>query len=391
MCFCNHNALLLLKIKAMNLSRYIVLLAVMAFVSCKKTVETPAVKVENSVEYANGLQINNYSDFTVVKITKPWPNATKTYTYVCANSSKNLPDSLVQYPFIQTPVKSLVATSTTHISSIVALNETDKLVGFPNLNYVSSPVVRQLIDAGKIKELSDKENLNFEKTVDLQPQLIIGLSMDSETAKFNQFEKAGIPVMYNADWVETSPLGKAEWVKFFGVLFDKQQQAAEYFKNIVTEYNNAKNVVKNVPNKPTVLSGSVFQDVWYVPQGESWMAAFIKDAGGKYLWDNSKGTGSLSLSFEAVFEKAVNAEIWIGPGEFTTYSQMLVSNRHYGKFAAFQNKKIYSYSIKKGTTGGLIFYEDAPNRPDLVLKDLISILHPQVLPNYKPVFIEALK
>src|SRR5690606_1736605 len=108
----------------------------------------------------------------------------------------------------------------------------------------SSADVRQKIDAGKIEELSDKQNLNFEKTVDMQPQIIIGLSMDSETAKFNQFEKAGIPVIYNADWVETSPLGKAEWVKFFGVLFDQQQKANDYFNNIVTEYNNAKKLVE---------------------------------------------------------------------------------------------------------------------------------------------------
>ncbi len=375
----------------MNLSKYVLLSVFIAFVSCKKAPETTTEKVENSIEFANGLEIHNYTDFTIINVTKPWPNATKTFTYVCAKSNKNLPDSLAKYTFIQTPVKNLVATSTTHISSIVALNETDKLVGFPNLDYISSADVRQKIDAGKVKELSDKHNLNFEKTVDLQPQLIVGLSMDSETAKFNQFEKAGIPVLYNADWVETSPLGKAEWVKFFGVLFDKQQEANEYFNNIATEYSNVKKLVENIKYKPTVLSGAIFQDVWYVPQGESWMAAFIKDAGGNYLWADTQGTGSLSLSFEAVFDKAMNGDIWIGPGEFTTFDQMVAANKHYVKFAAYQNKKIYSYSTKKGPTGGVIFYEDAPNRPDLVLKDLISILHPNVLKNYKPTFIEALK
>lgn len=375
----------------MNVSKYALLTAFIAFVSCKKTVETTTKKAENSIEYANGLEINNYKDFTIIKVTKPWPNATKTYTYVCAKSNKKVPDSLSNYTFIQIPIKSFVVTSTTHISSIVSLDETDKLIGFPNLDYISSSAIRKRISDGKIHELSDSESLNFEKTIDLQPQLIVGLSMDNETAKFNQFEKAGIPVIYNADWVETSPLGKAEWVKFFGVLFDKQQKANEYFSNIVTEYNNTKMLVKNLKNKPTVLSGAIFQDVWYVPQGESWMAAFINDAGGNYLWNDTKGTGSLSLSFEAVFEKAMKGDVWIGPGEFITLDQMEAANKHYTKFAAFQNKKIYSYSTKKGPTGGVIFYEDAPNRPDLVLKDLISILHPNVLTNYKPVFIEAIK
>src|SRR5690606_2826394 len=147
----------------------------------------------------------------------------------------------------------LVATSTTHIPSLVALNETDKLIGFPNLEYISSEIVRKSIDLGNVKELSDNESLNFEKTIDLQPQIIIGLSMDSETSKFNQFEKAGIPVIYNADWVETSPLGKAEWIKFFGVLFDKQEQATDYFNNIVKEYDKAKQQVKSVKHRPSVL------------------------------------------------------------------------------------------------------------------------------------------
>lgn len=375
----------------MNVLKYVLLTVFIAFVSCKEATETTTEKVENSIEFANGLEIHNYNDFTVMKVTKPWPNATKTYTYVCSKSNRNIPDSLSKYTFIQVPVKNMVVTSTTHISSVVALNHSDKLVGFPNLDYISSDIVRKKIDQGAIQELSDKESLNFEKTVDLQPQLIVGLSMDSETSKFNQFEKAGIPVMYNADWVETSPLGKAEWVKFFGVLFNEQQKANEYFNNIATEYNNAKKLVKNTRKKPTVLSGAIFQDVWYVPQGNSWMAQFINDAGGNYLWSDTKGTGSLSLSFEAVLDKAMNADFWIGPGEFTTFDQMMATNKHYGKFAAYQNKKIFSYSIKKGPTGGIIFYEDAPNRPDLVLKDLILILHPELLPKYQPVFIESLK
>ncbi|SEH93226.1 iron complex transport system substrate-binding protein [Paenimyroides aquimaris] len=375
----------------MNLSKYILFTAFFICLGCKKTTETTTVKVKNSIEYANGLEIHNYDGFTVMKITKPWPDATKTYTYICAKSNENLPDSLYKYTFIQIPVSNLVATSTTHIPSLVALNETDKLIGFPHLEYISSEIVRKSIDLGHVKELSDNESLNFEKTIDLQPQVIIGLSMDSETSKFNQFEKAGIPVIYNADWVETSPLGKAEWIKFFGVLFNKQEQATDYFNSIVKEYEKAKKQVENVQYRPSVLSGSVFQDVWYMPQGGSWMAQFINDAGGNYLWSDTQGTGSLSLSFETVFEKAMDADFWIGPGEFNSFDQMLAANKHYGQFKAFQQKQVYSYSMKKGATGGLIFYEEASNRPDLVLKDLISIFHPNALPDYQPTFIEPLK
>ncbi|HUH25094.1 MAG TPA: ABC transporter substrate-binding protein [Flavobacterium sp.] len=371
----------------MKLASSILLLFVCLFSSCKKSENNKATIKNNEIAFADGLEIYKYQDFTVMKITKPWPEATKTFTYVCANSKEHIPDSLAQYTFIQTPVQNLVVTSTTHISSIVTLNEHNRLIGFPHLEFISSPVVRTMIQEKKIQELSDQESLNFEKTVDLHPKLIVGLSMDSETSKFNQFEKAGIPVLYNADWVEKNPLGKAEWIKFFGVLFDKQEEANTFFQKIVSEYQHVKSLVASVDKKPTVLSGSIFQDVWYAPQGESWMATFIKDAQGNYLWKDSKGTGSLSLSLEAVLEKGISAEIWIGPGQFTSYQEMEAANKHYSQFKAFQNQKIYSYSLKKGATGGVVFYEDAPNRPDLVLKDLIHLLHPHILPNYQPTFI----
>lgn len=375
----------------MKKAGYLLFAILLSFVGCKKVEETKTVSKSSEIQFAEGLEITNYNDFTVMKITKPWPEATKTFTYVCAASSKNIPDSLAKYTFIQTPVQNLIVTSTTHISSLVALNQHDKLMGFPNRDYISSPVVRTMIKEGKIAELGDQQSLNFEKTIDLQPQLIVGLSMDSETSKFNQFEKAGIPVLYNADWVETTPLGKAEWVKFFGVLFDQQEKANSYFQEIVSEYNYAKKMVSEIKDRPTVLSGSIFQDVWYAPQGESWMAVFIKDAQGDYVWKDTQGTGSLSLSLEAVLENGMEADVWIGPGQFTSYLEMTEANKHYEKFKAFQQKRIYSYSMKKGATGGVIFYEDAPNRPDLVLKDLIFILHPEVLPDYKPVFIETIR
>lgn len=370
---------------------YCIVFFVLFFVGCKKNEETKVVKAHNEVSFANGLEIHNYGTFTVMKVTKPWPEATKGFTYVCANSKENIPDSLQQFTFIKTPMQNVVVTSTTHISSIVSLSESDKIKGFPNLNYISSPIVRNLIDNGKIKELNDNESLNFEKTIDLKPDVIVGLSINNETAKFNQFEKAGIPVLYNADWVENSPLGKAEWIKFFGVLFNKQKEATAFFDNIVKEYNNAKSAVAHVSDVPTVLSGAIFQDVWYAPQGESWMADFITDAKGQYIWKDSKGTGSLSLSLESVLDKGIQADVWIGPGQFTSYAEMLAANQHYKQFEAFKQKSIFSYSLKKGTTGGIIFYEDATNRPDLVLKDLISILHPTVLKGYQPTFIAPLQ
>ena len=143
--------------------------------------------------------------------------------------------------------------------------------------------------------------------------------------------------------------------------------------------------------KPTVLAGDIFEDKWFLPQGKSWAATFLKDAKGNYLWSQTKGTGSLGLSFETVLEQGKNADIWITSGQFSTLEEMIHSNPHYNQFKAFKNKNVYSFNSKKGEKGGVLYYELAPNRPDIVIKDIVKILHPNLLKNYKPYFFEKLK
>ena len=363
-------------------------------VSCKKETDIILQKAEiaqNEVTHAKGFSLRHYHNFTLLRVTKPWPEAKEAFTYVLAKDVKNVPDSLKSAIFIKIPLQKIVVTSTTHLPSLVNLQEEKSLIGFPGLDYISSPKIRAIIHKGMIKELRDNDNVNVEMTIDLQPQLIVGHSMEANNPKYTNLQKAGVPVIFNGDWVETTPLGKAEWIKFFGALYDKNAEATAYFKEIEKAYTEAKMLVKNEEVTPAVLSGAMYQDVWYAPQGESWMAQFVKDANGTYVWNDTKGTGSLSLSLEDVIEKAQQADYWIGPAQFTSYVELENANKHYTQFKAFKERKIYTYSAKKGEKGGVVFYEEAPNRPDLILKDLIFILHPQKLPGYTPYFIEPLQ
>jgi iron complex transport system substrate-binding protein len=274
---------------------------------------------------------------------------------------------------------------------LVLLNEEKTLVGFPKLDYISSPKVRALIDKNKIADLGNNQSLNNEQVLNLQPDVLIGYGLDSDNPVLYNLEKSGLKILFNGDWNEQSPLGKAEWIKFFGALYDKSIAADKIFSKIETDYKKTLNLVKNSTQKPTVLAGDIFEDKWYLPQGSSWGSQFINDAKGNYLWSHTKGTGSLALSFETVFEKAKNAEIWITSGQFSTLDQMKKANPHYTQFQAFKNKKVYSFNRKKGGKGGALYYELAPNRPDIVLKDMVKILHPDLLKNYKPYFFEQLK
>lgn len=302
-----------------------------------------------------------------------------------------MPDSLLSKNIIQVPIKTLIATSTTHLPSLEMLNFENALVGFPNLNYISSKKIRFRIKQNKVVELGSNQQINFEKTIQLKPSVIIGYGLDNNNTTLDNLIKSGLKVVLNGDWNEQSPLGKAEWIKLFGVLFNQSEKADSIFKTIENNYLNLKKRVQNIKTKPTVLAGALFENIWHVPQGESWGARFLADAGANYLWKNEKGTGGLPLSFEKVLEKAKNADFWIGPGQFTTLNQMISENNHYKEFRAFKEKKVFSYGLKKGETGGLIYFEEAPNRPDLVLKDLVTILHPNIFKNNNLYFFEKLK
>ena len=363
-----------------------------SLVECKnESKPNVIISAKNEVRYAKGFSIQNYDGYSVVTVKNPWPKATKTYTYILKEKKGIVPDSLKQNLIIPVPIKTIVVTSTTHIPSLELLDEVNTLIGFPHCDYISSEKVRARIDAGNIKELGNNQDLNTEVLLDMQPHVIIGYGIDNKNPTLDNLQKSGLKVMLNGDWNEENPLGKAEWIKFFGALYGKQKQATALFTKIEKDFLKTIKIAKMAKTTPSILAGDMFEDRWYLPRGTSWGSLLLKQANGNYLWQETSGTGSLSLSFETVFEKAKSADVWITSGQFSSLKEMTNSNPHYAEFNAFKNKNVYSFSGKKGKTGGILYYELAPNRPDLVLKDLVKILHPELLIGYKPFFFEKLK
>ena len=379
----------------MKIVKIIFFLGLLIIFSCKNKSEKPVEKIaetENKsiIKYAKGFEIKEFDGYKKLIIKSPYQNANQVFEYEIRE--KNTTEADYKNNTIEIPIKQIVVTSTTHIPMIELLKEETTIVGFPFAQYVSSEKTRALIDNGTIKEIGNKNDINTEILLDLQPELVVGYAVSSSNKIYNIIEKAGIPVIYNGDWLEETPLGRAEWIKFFGVLFDKEKQADSIFKVIETNYLEAKQLALKSETKPTVLSGAIMsKDIWNLPAGESFVATFLKDANVNYLWGETEGKGSLSLSFESVFDKGATADFWIAPGYFSSKEQLLNSNELYSKFSAFKNDKIYSPAIKTGKTGGVIYYELASTRPDLVLKDIIKIAHPELLQNYQFTFFEKMQ
>ena len=376
-----------------NINFIPVLIYILISISCKNEVIKVDIKhrFENNIKYANGFDIITKNGIKKLIIKSPYQNSKDVFEYQIKNKtvSKNINKNNL---IIEVPLTKIVVTSTTHIPMVELLNEEATVIGFPYSKYVSSEKTRQLIDSGNITEIGKENSLNTEILLDLEPEIVVGYSVSSADKSLTTIKKAGINVIYNGDWLEETPLGRAEWIKFFGVLFNKEKQADSIFKIIETNYLEAKKIALTAIKKPTILSGAIMsKDIWNLPAGNSFVAQFLKDANLDYLWKNSKGKGSLSLSFESVFDKGVNADFWIAPGYFSTKEQLLNSNQIYTKFKAFENGNIYTPSTKKGTTGGVIYYELAPTRPDLVLKDIIKITNTDLLPDYKMTFFQKMK
>ena len=362
------------------------------FIQCKKENKNEIKSaIKNEILFAKGLEIYKYSGFSIVKVTKPWPGATTDFTYILQEKNAVIPDSLKQFTIIPIPLQSVIVTSTTHIPALEMLGVENTLIGFPNTDYISSEKTRKLIDAGKIREVGTNETLNTEVLIEMSPDLIVSFGLNNSNPTIDNLQKSGLKVIYNGDWTEQSPLGKAEWIKFFGALYGLDAKANSIFTKIETEYTNTLALAKKAKTKPTVLCGAMYQEQWYVPQGDSWAALFLKDAQSNYLWSKSKGNGSLSLPFETVFNTAQNAAYWIAPGDFSSLKEMNESNPHYKEFSAFHNKKVFSYSVNKGAKGGIVYFELSPTRPDLVLKDLLKIFHPELLPSHQLFFFTNLE
>ena len=376
----------------------ILLFIFIGFLSCKNEQKELPLEFANGtsapLKYAKGFSVTQFKNYKVLEIKNPWPKSEKSYRYVLINKENAAKTTFMRDEFdgiITNPIERIVVTSTTHIPGLELLNEENTLVGFPGTKYVSSEKVRARIDNESIRELGKNEGINTEVLLELNPELVVAFGIDGNNKSLDNISKSGIPVVFNGDWVEESPLAKAEWIKFFGALYNKEKQADSIFNHIETEYLNAKKIAKNVAHKPTILSGAMHNDVWYLPNGTSTEAQLLRDANTHYLWEDTEGTGSLHLNFESVFMKAKNAEIWLSPSNYSSLESLKDSNEHNAEFDAFKNKNIYTANNTTGATGGVLYFEQGMSRPDLVLKDLIKICHPELQPNYDLYFFKPLK
>ena len=355
------------------------LLLLLLCVGCKTKDRSQSDKSGATVamRYAEQIQIDSCDGYWSVRVRNPWDSAKILHTYILVEQGRELPDNLPAGTLVRTPLRKSLIYSSVHCSLLVELDALDCIGGVCDLQYIYHPAVRTRCAEGGIVDAGNAMSPDLEKVIDLHPDAVL-LSPFENSGGYGRIEKLGIPIIECADYMETSPLGRAEWMRFFGLLFGRKQQADSLFAEVEKRYASLKALVDTVSVRPTVLSELRNGSAWYTPGGHSTIGRLYADAGAAYVWADDTRSGSVPLSFETVFDRGRNADFWLFKYNETvdkTLSSLRAEYAPYAGFRAFQTGRVFACN-----TGKVPFYEETPFRPDWLLKDLILVFHPECLP-----------
>lgn len=328
------------------------------------------------LQYARQLTIVRYPKYIVATVADPWHEGKTLHRYVLVADSidinnVNLPEGTV----VRTPVNRLVVFTTVHSSLLLTLGAGEAIKGVCDLRYIDIPWIQKQCQQGKIKNCGSGMAPDIEKIIETKPGAIL-ISPFENSGGYGKLEEVNIPLVECADYMESTPLGRAEWMRFFGLLTGHEQQADSLFNVVEARYNALRDKAQHTTSRPSVVMDKKNGSVWYVPGGESTLGRMIDDAGGAYAFASEKKGGSLSLPFESVLARAGQSDVWLfrysAPNPITS-SQLISEYEGYHQMKALQTHRAYGCNTMTS-----LFYEESPFRPDYLLNDIITILHPEL-------------
>lgn len=354
-----------------------------AVVSCGRGAGENNLPAEEGIRhknlYATGYSVTEFKEYTVVEIADPWKKGKVLQKYILVEKGKNLPDNLPKGTIIRTPVANAIMYTTIHVSIWEELGALDAIAGICEPEYLTSKAPKDLIAGGKIADCGKSASPNVETIMDIGGEIIIASPF--ENGGYGQAEKLGIPIFESSDYMENHPLGRVEWMKVFGLLSGKEELADSLFNSTVHRYNALKELACNTPQRPKLMAERKYGATWFTAGGASYMAVMYKDAGADYIFADNGETGSIPLSFEAVYEKGYDSDIWIFLHDnpyLNTYNDLKSEYTPYENFAPFKNRNIYVCNTVIAP-----YYEYIALHPDYVLADFVKMFHPQLMPEYE--------
>ena len=332
------------------------------------------------LHYSANLSLIDYEDYIVAQLRNPWDTAKILHTYVLVDKNQPLPQELPQGTLVRTPLSKAVIYSSVHCSLLKDFGALNSIGGVCDLKYIKLPEIEEGCRNGTIADVGDGMNPNIEKIIDLHPDAIL-LSPFENSGGYGRVEKLNVPIIECADYMETSSLGRAEWMRFYGLLFGKKTEADAMFAAVERNYKDLQELVKPISFAPSVMCDLKTSSTWYTPGGNSTIAKLYSDAGANYIFREDTHSGSLPYPFEVIFEKGQQTDFWLiryNQPVDKTYGELEKEFAPYAGFRAFKERNIYGCN-----TNRVPFYEETPFHPDWLLKDLIKIFHPSLLEGYE--------
>jgi len=369
----------------------ILLLFLFAFSACKKKLSpTPDASSYRDIpnKYAEGFSIREHDGYKEIVVFSPWKKNEIYARYYLVNAAKQKTPADGQK--ILVPITSIAATSVTHFEFLRLIGEINSISAVCSPRFIYNQQIVSRVKAGMIADIGDALNLNIEKTLMAKPSVIMMSGYNQNDSYSQRIKQAGIPVLLNLEWMETSLLARSEWIKFVAAFYNKSARADSIFEVVDKSYNQLKELAKNAKTHPFLMAGNSFRGTWYMPAGKSYMAKMYADAGATYFYANDSTSGSLALNFETVLKNFHTADIWINCN-FKSLEALAASDRKHSLFRPFVRKQVYSFNKRLLPNTANDFWESAVARPDSLLLDVIAILHPEMFRGYSYVYAQKLE
>jgi iron complex transport system substrate-binding protein len=366
------------------------------FAACKEkhTITRPEDQgVKNVILMAKRLAISRFENYTRVTIINPWQGADQVnMVYYLVPRGFKPPSGIDSASVIFVPLKKIVCMSTTHVAMISSIGEGNSIAGMSGTGFLYSRGLIARASDGYIKDVGYEANLNKELILQINPDVTMIYGVGSESSGYvGKIKELGIRVIYNADYLETDPLGKAEWIKLFGALYCRESKADSIFNAEAEDYTRLKLLIeRNVTDRPKVLLGLPFKDTWFISPGNSFINKIIGDAGGEYLWKDTQSSVSMPYGLENVYLKAMKADVWLNIGTVKTKDEITAVDQRLCEIPCFKKGKLFNNNNRVTEAGGNDYWEEGALYPHLMLKDIASILHPELFPGSELYFYKKI-
>ncbi|MGV0625503.1 ABC transporter substrate-binding protein [Mycolicibacter minnesotensis] len=332
---------------------------------------------KSTLTEATNFTLEYHHSYQILTVKRPYLGG-KPVSYVlvrCGAPAPALTGDLAQAQQITVPVRSLYSGSTTHLAMITELDQADVVTGVASPAAVVDPQIRSRIDAGQLVGYATAGQINVENVIGAGPDVLVTEGI--EEPGYAKLRQAGVPVIADAEWLESTPLGRAEWIKVFAALTGTERRAGGIYAAIRTGYNTL--VKQAAATKPVeVLVGTMYSGSWSMPTAASYSGRLVADAGGFYPWLTEGGAENRQLNFESVYAQAGTAPVWLVTDNWQRLADAVARDSRYGELAAVRSGQVWSATKAVTPGGGNLYWERGTARPDLLLGDLVAILHPEL-------------